>query len=146
VSDGTEAAGVARPARGELARRRRELLRAPEQLVTRHEAAQLAGVSLDTVDRRMRPLTGEVRTPSGAVGLPAAALSEQLRDPWPGRGRPARLHASVVSRIVSQRIAGATFAAIATALNEDAVATAHGGRQWWPATVRKVFVAAAISS
>jgi hypothetical protein len=109
--------------------------------VTRREAARLVGVSLDTVDRRVRPLTGERRTPSGEIGLPAAALAEQLHDPWPGRGRPGRLDAAVVSRIVSERNAGSTFAAIAAALNDDGVATAHGGRRWWPATVRKVLEA-----
>lgn len=109
--------------------------------MTRREAAQIVGVSLDTVDRRVRRLTGEGRTPSGEIGLPATALAEQLHDPWPGRGRPGRLDSAIVSRIVSQRKDGSTFAAIATALNDDGVATAHGGARWWPATVRKVLVA-----
>lgn len=140
MPDTTEPSDETRPSRRQLARRRRELLREPDRLVTRREAAQLAGISLDTVDRRVRPLTGEGRTPWGAVGLPAAALAQQLREPWPGRGRAALLDGAVVSRIVSQRRAGWTFAAIAAALNEDGVETAHGGVRWWPATVRKVVV------
>jgi transposase len=141
VSDYAAPDGTVRPSRGELARRRRDLLREPARLVTRREAAQIVGVSLDTVDRRVRRLTGEGRTPSGEIGLPAMALAEQLHDPWPGRGRPRRLDSAVVSRIVSQRNDGWTFATIAAALNDDGVATAHGGARWWPATVRKVLVA-----
>ncbi len=136
--------GVVRPSRAELARRRRELLREPDRLVTRREAAQILGVSLDTVDRRVRPRTGEARTPLGFIGLPGAALAEQLHEPWPGRGRAGQLDDVVVSRVVSQRRSGWTFAAIAAALNDDGVATAHGGARWWPATVRKAFVAAGV--
>jgi hypothetical protein len=44
------------------------------------------------------------------------ALAEHLQNPWPGRGRPARLDPAIVSRIVMQRNAGLTFAAIAAAL------------------------------
>jgi hypothetical protein len=107
-------------------------------LVTRQEAADTIGISLDTVDRRLRAQTGEGRTPSGAIGLPAAAVAEHLHDPWPGRGRPAQLDEAIVSRIVTRRRAGCTFAAIARALNEEGIATGHGGVRWWPATVRKV--------
>ena len=146
MSDDTQASGLVRPSRDELARRRRELLRAPERFVTRREAALLVGVSLDTVDRRVRPLIGEGRTPSGQIGLPATRLADQLRDAWPGRGRPARLDSTVVSRIASLGEAGSTFAAIAAALNDDGVATAHGGARWWPATVRKVLLASSTSA
>jgi transposase len=130
--------GATRPSRLELGRRRRKLLRSPERVLTRREAASLIGVSLDTVDRRVRRQTGEGRTALGEIGLPAAALAEHLREPWPGRGRPGKLDEAIVSRIVSQRTGGWTFAAIARQLNEDGVATAHGGAQWWPATVRKI--------
>jgi hypothetical protein len=129
---------LTRPSPRELARRRRELLREPERLVTRREAADVLGISLDTVDRRLRAQAGESRTPWGAIGLPAAAVAEHLHDPWPGRGRAARLDEAVVARIVSQRRSGWTLAAIAFALNEAGVATSHGGVRWWPATVRKV--------
>lgn len=77
----------------------------------------MLGVSLDTVDRRVCVRTGEGRTPWGAIGVPAAALAEHLREPWPGRGRPGKLEEAIVSRIVSQRTDGWTFAAIAGQLN-----------------------------
>ena len=116
------------------------MLRVPDRLVTRREAASLLGVSMDTVDRGVRVQTGEGRTPWGAIGLPAGALAEHLRNPWRGRGRPEQLGAELVARIVSLRDAGWTFAAIATALNGEGVATVHGGVRWWPATVRKIVV------
>jgi DNA invertase Pin-like site-specific DNA recombinase len=53
-------------------------------------------------------------------------------------GRPRTLPAEVVERIGREREAGRTLAAIAEGLNEDRVATAQGGRQWYAATVRAV--------
>ena len=53
-------------------------------------------------------------------------------------GRPRTLPARVVKRIKRERDAGHSYRAIADALNSDGVATAQGGRQWWPATVRAV--------
>jgi hypothetical protein len=37
-----------------------------------------------------------------------------------------------------------SLAAIAAALNADGVATAQGGRQWWPSTVRAVLRATSL--
>lgn len=51
-------------------------------------------------------------------------------------GRPQSLPAAVRARIVTDRKAGRSLAAIADELNADAVPTAQGGRQWWPSTVR----------
>jgi DNA invertase Pin-like site-specific DNA recombinase len=53
-------------------------------------------------------------------------------------GRPATLDSAVVSRIVAERKAGATWSQISAGLNDDHVPTAHGGRAWWPATVQRV--------
>lgn len=100
----------------------------------------MLGVSLDTVDRRLRGLPGEGCTPSGMIGLPAAAIAEHLCDAWPRRGRPPRIDDRVVARIVRQRNSGWTFAAIAGALNADGIETVHGGARWWPATVRKILL------
>ncbi|OBB21104.1 resolvase [Mycolicibacterium setense] len=54
-------------------------------------------------------------------------------------GRPSALPAEVVARIVAARDAGSSFAKVADALNADAVPTAQGGAQWYPATVKAVF-------
>lgn len=56
-------------------------------------------------------------------------------------GRPNVLPAEVVSRIVDAYRAGVGWSAIARALNDDGVPTAHGGRCWYPSTVRSVVLA-----
>lgn len=55
-------------------------------------------------------------------------------------GRPVSLAADVRARIVSERDSGKSLAAIAAALNADGIATAQGGRQWWPSTVRSALL------
>lgn len=51
-------------------------------------------------------------------------------------GRPPVLPQSVRERVRLAREQGKTFNHIANDLNEEGVPTAHGGRRWWPATVR----------
>jgi DNA invertase Pin-like site-specific DNA recombinase len=51
-------------------------------------------------------------------------------------GRPLSLPATVRERIIAERHAGKSLAAIAHELNAESVATAQGGRQWWPSSVR----------
>lgn len=51
-------------------------------------------------------------------------------------GRPSRVAPDVIERIVRERRAGSTLAAIAERLNEDGTPTAGGGR-WHPATLRR---------
>lgn len=53
-------------------------------------------------------------------------------------GRPQSLPAKVRRRIVRAREGGASFAAIAEALNADGIPTAQGGKRWWPETVRGI--------
>jgi len=57
-------------------------------------------------------------------------------------GRPVSLPATVRQRIAEEREGGASFAAIAAALNADGVPTAQGGRRWWPSTVRSSLLSA----
>jgi DNA invertase Pin-like site-specific DNA recombinase len=54
-------------------------------------------------------------------------------------GRPQSLPVAVRRRIVAEREAGRSFAAIARELNAESVPTGQGGRQWWPSTVRAAF-------
>jgi DNA invertase Pin-like site-specific DNA recombinase len=56
-------------------------------------------------------------------------------------GRPPVPPAAVVERIVAERERGAGWTAIARRLDADGVATAQGGRRWYPATVRAVALA-----
>jgi len=65
-----------------------------------------------------------------------------VRRPPVKLGRPSTLPLDIVERIVEARKSGSTWAAIADELNDDAVPTAQGGKQWYPATVRHVANAA----
>jgi len=56
-------------------------------------------------------------------------------------GRPSVLPESVAKRIVAAHAAGSGWSAIARDLNELGVPTAHGGRRWYPSTVRSVALA-----
>jgi DNA invertase Pin-like site-specific DNA recombinase len=51
-------------------------------------------------------------------------------------GRPPTVPSEVVSRIRRERTKGRSLSSIAEGLNSDGVSTAHGGRKWYPATVR----------
>src|SRR5439155_14765379 len=50
-------------------------------------------------------------------------------------GRPPMVPEPVRARIIHARQSGATYAAIAEALNRDCVPTAHGAARWQPSTV-----------
>jgi DNA invertase Pin-like site-specific DNA recombinase len=53
-------------------------------------------------------------------------------------GRPVALPAEIRNRVLAYRRQGYTLAAIADMLTDAGVATAQGGRRWWPSTVRAV--------
>jgi DNA invertase Pin-like site-specific DNA recombinase len=53
-------------------------------------------------------------------------------------GRPRTLPDDVRARIVAERESGRTLRAIAEALNAENVPTAHGGKGWYPSTIRQV--------
>jgi DNA invertase Pin-like site-specific DNA recombinase len=53
-------------------------------------------------------------------------------------GRPRSLPRKTVQRIRRERQRGASLALIADTLNKDGVATGHGGKRWYPSTVRAV--------
>jgi DNA invertase Pin-like site-specific DNA recombinase len=56
-------------------------------------------------------------------------------------GRPPSLPLPVRRRIVKMRNEGASYRSIADTLERDQVPTAQGGAHWYPATVRKLFLA-----
>jgi DNA invertase Pin-like site-specific DNA recombinase len=53
-------------------------------------------------------------------------------------GKPTRTTEATVRRIRRHHKSGKTLAAIAALLNRDHVPTGHGGREWWPSTVKFV--------
>lgn len=63
------------------------------------------------------------------------------RDQGVRLGRPPVLPRKVVRRIVVARQGGAGWSAIARDLDASGVPTAQGGRRWYPATVRAVYLA-----
>jgi Recombinase len=119
---------------------------------SRRQAAEALGVSISTIDRRVVPAIGTVKTPWGQRLIPVIELERFVREnmeagtPRPAprpAGRPTILPAAVVDRIRGEYVSGRTLGEIARALTADRVATAHGGRQWWPSTIRAVLTRAA---
>jgi hypothetical protein len=119
---------------------------------SRKQAAEALGVSISTIDRHVVAALHTVKTPWGQRLIPAAELERFLQEHLePPReagergtaGRPAALPRRVVERIRLEYARGRGLAEIARALNHEGVPTAHGGRQWWPSTVRAVLVRSA---
>jgi Recombinase len=115
---------------------------------SRRQAAEALGVSISTIDRRLVPAVSTVKTPWGQRLIPVAELERFVREhlePAQRRpssshpaGRPAVLSQGVVDRIRLEYARGRGLAEIARDLTTDEIPTAHGGRQWWPSTVRAV--------
>jgi hypothetical protein len=127
----------------------RQLEEPVDRLVySREQAAQALGISLATLDRRVMPAIATIKTEWGARLIPAAEferyLAEHTEEPRAPRRRPRRvgrkpaLPADVVSRILRESARGVSLAEIARRLNRDGIATAQGGRRWWPSTVRVI--------
>ena len=114
---------------------------------TRTEAAEALGISRSTFSRRVLPFVETVELPSGKTLIPVDSLERLLgerRRPAQERriqttpGRPSVVAPDIVRRIRAERAAGKSLRQIAADLNADGTATAHGGAQWWPSTVRSV--------
>lgn len=104
------------------------------------------GWCLRTADGLVNTCSGE-----GALLLPVLGLMAQLERQWASQrtaasiaakqargekwGRTATLEPSTRARILAERETGATWAAIASGLNTDGLATVSG-RPWTPASVR----------
>jgi hypothetical protein len=122
---------------------------------SRKQAAEALGVSISTIDRRLVPAVSTVKTPWGQRLIPVAELERFVREHLePARaraerrpaGRPPTLPPNVVERIRLETARGQSLGEIARALTADGVPTAHGGRRWWPSTVRAVLVRGANGS
>jgi hypothetical protein len=69
---------------------------------------------------------------SAAISTKATAAGDS--------GRPRALAPELVRHILAERAAGKSFARVAGDLNASGTPTAHGGRRWWPSTVRSVLL------
>lgn len=126
----------------------REVAKVERLAYTRTQAAEALGISRSTFNRRVLPYIETVEMRWGTKLVPVDELerlvSERRRPPRartrPSRppGRPAALAPDVVNRIRAARAGGKSFAQVARDLNASGTPTAHGGRQWWPSTVRMV--------
>lgn len=115
---------------------------------TRTQAAEALGVSRSTFNRRVLLYIEAVEMPWGTKLVPVDELERLLAErrrpplersrPSPPPGRPAALAPGVAERIRAERAAGKSLAQIARDLNSSGIPTAHGGRQWWPSTVRAI--------
>jgi Recombinase len=128
----------------------REATRVERLAYTRTQAAHALGISRSTFNRRVLPYIETIEMPWGAKLVPVDELERLIgegRRPPRERarrsrplGRPVALPPDVVNRIRVERAAGRSLGQIARDLNASAIPTAHGGRQWWPSTVRAVLV------
>jgi hypothetical protein len=116
---------------------------------SRKQAAEALGVSISTIDRHLVKVVNTIKTPWGQRLIPRAELERFLREhlepPHEAAergtaGRPPTLPRNVVERIRLEYARGHGLAEIARGLNDGRVPTAHGGRQWWPSTIRAVLV------
>jgi hypothetical protein len=116
---------------------------------SRRQAAEALGVSISTIDRRLVPAVDTVKTPWGQRLIPVSELERFVRNhmergrPRTSRrpaGRPPSLPDSVIARIRLEYARGRSLGEIARTLSADGIPTAHGGRRWWPSTVRTVLL------
>ena len=116
---------------------------------SRRQAAEALGVSITTIDRRVVPTIDTVKTPWGQRLISVDELERFVHDnleagrPRPAprsAGRPPALSVAVVDRVRLEYARGRTLGEIADSLTADEIATAHGGRRWWPSTVRAVLL------
>jgi len=113
---------------------------------TRTQAAEALGISRSTLNRLL-PFLEIVELPWGTKLVPVDELERLLRERRRSArrraepatsGRPRALPAELVRHIRTERAAGKSLASIAADLNASGAPTAHGGRRWWPSTVRAV--------
>jgi len=110
------------------------------------QAAQALGVSRSSLYRFL-PYIETIETPSGNPLIPVDELERLAaerrqaalaRQPGTPPGRKPSVPPRVLARIRVARTGGRSYRQIAADLNASGTPTAHGGRQWWPSTVRAI--------
>ena len=72
------------------------------------------------------------------IGQRTALALGQVKQRGVKLGRPTTVTRDALAIIAAMRGSGASLRKVADALNDAGVPTAQGGRQWYPATVRKI--------
>ena len=121
---------------------------------TRRQAAEALGMSVSTIDRRVVPVIDSVKTPWGQRLIPATELDRflwehlelgsrvtPLAEP-DGRQCSPGLSSSASARVRTRP----SLAEIARGLSSEGVPTAHGGRKWWPSTMRALLLRASVQA
>jgi transposase len=121
-----------------LAARRRALERSEVEVIAVRDAAELLGVSMSTMKRRVLASVERRKTPRGGRGIARHDLLALMSEPWPQKGRPISVSREIRGRILNDRRRGASLRTIAAELTADGVPTARGGQRWWASTVRSV--------
>ena len=120
---------------------------------SRRHASEALGLSISTIDRHVVPAIDTVKTPSGQLLIPVGELERFLRahrdqaGPATTRrraGRPSALPDAIVDGVRLEHAQGRSLGEIARRLTADGIPTAHGGRRWWPSTVRAVLLCAPV--
>ena len=117
---------------------------------SRTQAAQALGISRSTL-HRLLPYLETIELPWGSTLIPVDELERLVRErrraarssvAAAAAGRPQLVAPETVERIQAQRAVGKSLREIAADLNAVGTPTAHGGRRWWPSTVRAVLLRA----
>jgi Recombinase/Bacterial regulatory protein, Fis family len=124
----------------------REVSHVERLAYTRSQAAEALGISRSTL-RRLMPYLETIELPWGTMLIPVDELqrlaSERRRTARPRlepatRGRTPVIPAEIAKRIHDERSQGRTLREIADDLNAQHIPTAHGGKKWWPSTIRAI--------
>ncbi|MGH3023451.1 MAG: recombinase family protein [Gaiellaceae bacterium] len=117
---------------------------------TRQQAAEALGISIATLDRRVVPALNTVKTPWGTRMIPVRELERFLDEhtsiasvefsPRRRAGRRPMVPPQTIERIRREQAQGRSLSEIARGLTADEVPTVHGGRRWWPSTVRSILL------
>jgi DNA invertase Pin-like site-specific DNA recombinase len=113
------------------------------------DVAQRQGWSLIALDCPVDPTTPTGEAMASIVAtfaqLERRLIGQRTREALAAKreagvrlGRPRDLPLDVIARISRERDSGSSLRAIAAGLNDDGVATAHGGARWHASTVRAV--------
>jgi hypothetical protein len=125
----------------------REATRVERLAYTRTQAATALGVSRSTFNRSVLPLIETIDMPWGRRLVPVDELERFVaerrraprgRAPTAPPGRPTATPDELVRHLRAEHAKGKSLGQIARDLNASETPTAHGGRQWWPSTVRAV--------